>query len=97
MTLKLGTVLMTQGIAAKVKDNIRFNDFVMRSLARHKFCDWGDLCKEDAEMNNEAIRAEEDGAPTDRIISAYDSPDGRIWIITEYDRSYTTVLLPDEY
>ena len=61
-------------------------------IARHALGDWGDLCSEDKAANDEAL---ENGL---RILSAYKLRDGtRIWIITEADRSVTTVLLPEEY
>lgn len=61
-------------------------------LNRHRRGDWGDVCPEDAAMNNSATV---DGC---RILSAYDTKAGtRIWIITEADRSSTTILLPEEY
>lgn len=61
-------------------------------LARHAQGDWGDVCSEDAQANETALR--EGG----RLLSAYKLPDGeRIWILTEADRSATTVLLPAEY
>lgn len=61
-------------------------------IARHARGDWGELDREDAEANRRAV---EMGT---RILSAYVVPGGtRIWIITEADRSATTVLLPDEY
>ena len=50
---------------------------------------------EDAQLNNEALTF-----GSDRLFSVYnpaDHPDWRIWIITEWDRSVTTVLFPDEY
>lgn len=62
-------------------------------LQRHFSGDWGDLCAQD--------KAENDFALTRalRIFSAYVLPRTRvkIWIITEADRSVTTLLLPDEY
>lgn len=62
------------------------------ALARHAAGDWGDLCDEDWHTNNEAPK---NGA---RLFSAYHSDDGvKFWIITEADRSVTTVLLPEEY
>jgi hypothetical protein len=65
-------------------------------LTRHFVGDWGDLCDDDKLANDEAL-AEGVG----RIFSAYDVPSGassvRVWIITEHDRSATTILLPDEY
>ena len=61
-------------------------------IARHIEGDWGDLCAEDKEANQAAL---ETGA---RILSAYTLPTKqRIWIITEADRSVTTLLLPNEY
>ena len=53
---------------------------------------WGDVSDADKRANYKAVK---DG---DRILSSYKSSDGlTFWIITEWDRSATTVLLPDEY
>ena len=61
-------------------------------LVRHIQGDWGNLCDEDKTSNDEALQ---EGL---RILSAYKLNDGvRIWIITECDRSVTTLLLPEEY
>ncbi|MGC9451671.1 MAG: hypothetical protein ACP5I4_09505 [Oceanipulchritudo sp.] len=60
-------------------------------LNRHARGDWGDVDAEDWQRNDASI---EDGS---RIISAYQTAAGRIWIITEADRAVTTVLLPREY
>ncbi len=60
-------------------------------LARHLAGDWGDLDAHDRRENERALRT---GA---RIFSAYETPAGRCWIITEADRSSTCVLLPSEY
>ena len=97
MTLKLGTVLMTQGISSRVKRDMKFNDFVSRCVVRHKCGDWGDLCEEDRRMNDEAIEAEREGGDTDRLFSAYETGIGKLYVITEWDRSTTTVLTPGEY
>ena len=65
---------------------------VRAGLARHSVGDWGDLCPEDKEANDDALRV---GA---RVLSAYHTEGGlKFWIITEADRSATTVLLPEEY
>lgn len=65
---------------------------VMAALRRHANQDWGDCCDEDAEANDQAVR---DGS---RILSVYrDRHGSTFWIITEADRSATTVLLPSEY
>lgn len=71
-----------------------FAMFVNRSFERYIRCDWGDTCAEDQKSNRYAI------AHGERILAEYkcpDHPDWRIWIITEWDRSATTILFPDEY
>lgn len=61
-------------------------------LARHRAGDWGDVGAEDRAANDRAVNEGE------RVLSAYPLPDGgRLWIITEADRSATTILLPDDY
>lgn len=61
-------------------------------LTRHVSSDWGDLCAEDKQLNDQALT---DGS---RILSAYRTTKGtKFWIITEADRSVTTLLLPEEY
>ena len=61
-------------------------------LRRHQYGDWGDLGKEDKAENDFSV------ANRLRILSAYHTPDGKkFWIITEADRSATTILLPSEY
>lgn len=61
-------------------------------VQRHVTGDWGDLSAEDKELNERAIEKAE------RILSAYTLPDGeRLYIITEWDRSVTTILLVSEY
>ena len=65
---------------------------LIEALTRHKTGDWGEICVEDWQINDEAL---EKGF---RILSSYTSTKGvKFWIITEHDRSVTTVLLPDEY
>jgi len=61
-------------------------------IKRHANGDWGDVCDEDRAENELSLR---EGF---RLLSAYHLPDGcKIWIITEADRSATTILLPEEY
>ena len=64
---------------------------VLTGLRRHASGDWGDLCPEDALANDEALHQ------GGRLLSAYGHGDHRFWIITEADRSVTTVLLPEDY
>ena len=67
-------------------------DEIFAALRRHQSCDWGDLCPKDKWSNDRAVREGE------RLLSVYLSEDGiKFWIITEADRSVTTVLLPEDY
>lgn len=61
-------------------------------LTRHLRGDWGELTKDDREQNELALEA---GL---RVLSCYSLNENvRVWVITEWDRSVTTVLLPDKY
>ena len=65
---------------------------VSYGLSRHTRYDWGDICKSDWELNDQALI---DG---DRIVSVYhDINNEKFYIITEADRSATTILLPEDY
>lgn len=66
-------------------------DFLMRCLERHANQDWGDLCAEDKRENDLAVKHGR------RVLSAYELRGDKLWIITEADRSVTTLLTPDEY
>ena len=91
-TFKMGRLLMTRGVNDQVADNEAFAKFVTESLARHAKGDWGDLCDEDKKENELSLK---EGF---RLLSAYETERlPKIWIITEADRSVTTILFPDEY
>jgi hypothetical protein len=61
-------------------------------LLRHSAGDWGAVCAEDWEANENALTH---GL---RLLSVYTAPDGAtVWVITEADRASTTILLPSEY
>ena len=85
----LGQVILTSGANALMSEGkIDVNNLINRHISG----DWGDMCEEDIESNNDAI------IHGDRILSSYlTSSSQKVWIITEYDRSVTTILLPDEY
>jgi len=83
----LGDVVATPGIAAFIEDGLLVDLY----LTRHNSGDWGDVPADDARANTDGVEA------GDRLLSAYETPLGRIWIITEADRHSTCVLLPDEY
>ena len=61
-------------------------------LRRHMSCDWGEVSEEDAQENEFSL------SEGFRLLSAYQTGKGqKLWIITEADRSATTILLPSEY
>jgi hypothetical protein len=84
----LGQLYFTRGVL----DTFGNSGAVFVGLARHAAGDWGEVWEEDRHLNEAALI---DG---ERLLSIYAAEDGtRFWIITEADRSATTVLLPDEY
>lgn len=89
----LGQLVFTRGVNDKIISDKSFNDFVWASLNRHAQADWGDMPPEDKRENERCLKSGEC-----RLFSAYDRyPLPKIWIITEWDRSVTTVLFPSEY
>ena len=85
-----GQVVMTTGVDELVRQG-RLNPTPY--LRRHLHGDWGDLSGDDRRLNDAALASGED-----RLFSSYQvMPDLKLWIITEWDRSVTTLLLPSEY
>ena len=84
----LGQVVATPGAIEALAE---VNCLPITLLNRHQCGDWGDLCDEDKTANNEAL------GNWDRLFSAYIIQDVKFWVITEADRSVTTILLPEEY
>jgi hypothetical protein len=94
MKFSTGQVVWTRYINDCITDSAPFAEFVMESLKRHCAGDWGELDVEDKRANDLALQ--EGG----RLFSAYIKKGPKIWkvwIITEADRSVTTVLFPKEY
>ena len=92
---EIGKLTMTASIAERSYDSDeRFSSFVISSFERYLKCDWGDMSEEDKKANDEAVKYGDS-----RILAAYVYPQTgeKIWIITEADRSYTTILFPEEY
>jgi hypothetical protein len=85
----LGRVLATPGALEALK---QAGQTPLQFLTRHQAGDWGDVCPEDARENELSLKH------GFRLLSAYTLNTGRkLWIITEADRSATTLLLPEEY
>jgi len=88
----LGRLLVTRGVNDLVAERTDFAKFVTESLNRHRKGDWGDLGDEDRNENELSLKAGY------RLFSAYEAEGlPKIWIITEADRSATTILFPNEY
>ena len=86
---ELGQIVATPGALAAIK---KAGQQPGEFLTRHINRDWGDLDEEDRKENEYSL---EQGF---RLLSAYKTNAGdRLWIITEADRSVTTLLLPEEY
>jgi hypothetical protein len=85
----LGRIVATPGALSLLE---RHGMSPMLLISRHVGGDWGSLDPEDEAANNEAISG------NDRLLSNYPiDGDDRVWVITERDRSVTTLLLPGEY
>jgi hypothetical protein len=87
--LKLGQVVATPNALRALEEA---NQVPEEFLARHAAGDWGEVGSEDWQENELSVR---EGF---RVLSSYTLSTGtKIWIITEADRSATTVLLPEDY
>lgn len=85
----LGHLLITPGAQTLLKAMALPS---LTFLNRHCYGDWGDISADDFQANQNAL------IEGSRLLSAYDLGDEhRLWIITEADRSTTTLLLPEEY
>lgn len=89
IAVELGAIVATPGALRALEEAGQGS---WEFLARHAAGDWGEVGPEDREENELSVR---EGF---RVLSAYTLKTGvKIWIITEADRSATTVLLPEEY
>ena len=91
MKFELGEVVVTNGIEEKMIQDQDFADFVNKSLYRYTDGDWGNLDKLDRKSNDEALVEHQ------RLFGSYDYKGETVWFITEWDRSVTTILFPQEY
>ena len=96
-SFSMGQVVATSSISSLISTDLSFHTFIYTSLMRHEEGDWGEVSKEDQISNELAL------ASGLRLFSVYECSSAhavhgdRIWVITEADRSVTTVLWPGEY
>lgn len=82
----------TKSISERCKCDKKFHAAVQNCLKRYYSGDWGDIERSDKHLNDLAVVNK-----NDRIFAEYDIGCRRIFIITEEDLSYTTVLFSSEY
>lgn len=86
---KTGRLLSTPGALDAMNEA---QQSPMDFVSRHIYGDWGEVCAEDQQTNEEALEHNL------RLLSAYRTRNAvKLWVITEADRSATTILLPEEY
>lgn len=89
ISFELGSLYITLGAIEALRES---NQHPQEFLQRHQCGDWGELSEEDKRENELSLKHDF------RILSAYRTAKGaRLWVITEADRSATTILLPEEY
>lgn len=91
MAVKTGIMYMTRSVSETIANSEKFAIEVFECMRRYSNNDWGELCAEDKQLNDEAL------IYNDRILAKYETSEGDIYIITEWDRSATTILFTDEY
>lgn len=85
----LGQTIATPGALQAINES---GEHPAQFLYRHRACDWGEVSPEDWQVNDLAL------STGGRLLSAYRTSTGtKLWILTEADRSATTILLPEDY
>lgn len=89
--MEYGRVCMTRHIMDAIVEDGEFHSSVMNMIFRYVSGDWGEMCETDKRLNDNAVKC------GDRVLASYDSKKGKVYIITEWDRSATTILFANEY
>jgi len=91
----IGRLVATQGVANLMQEEPGFERFAKDAFRRYLNADWGEMCESDKQQNDMAVIHKDN-----RIFASYENaahPGWKLWIITEYDHSATTLLFPSEY
>jgi hypothetical protein len=91
MKFELGHLVITSAAAEWLEERAGRADAVNSCIGRHADGDWGGVSDDDFKANDDAV------ASGDRLLSSYGVDGATLWIITEADRSATTVLFPEDY
>ena len=92
MYWNIDRIVMTRGINEEMSNDENFEKEVLKAFSRYLKKDWGEMCEEDKQMNDEAV-----SSGNNRILASYETSKGNIYIITEHDGSATTILFANEY
>jgi hypothetical protein len=90
----MGRTVATRAVAARMAEDLMFAQFATKCLVRHASGHWGNLGDEDKAANEKAL------SESLRLFSSYwfrGNEEDKLWVITEHDRSYTTLLFPSDY
>jgi hypothetical protein len=87
-----GQIITTMTIANAMEESGTFRKKIHECLNSYLNCNWGDLSENDKKLNDIAVKEN-----NDRIFAAYETTKGKIYVITEIDRSVTTILFANEY
>lgn len=90
--MKKGNTVATRRVANKIAENKTFALQVTLAMQIYKKGNWGKISDADKEMNDQNAKS-----GSGSLMGAYMTCEGKIWIMTEHDRSVTTILFPDEY
>lgn len=88
---RTGEIFRTCGIDYAVEQDANYLNELISCVEKYLTGNWGDLCDDDKQANEDALKYGE------RILGAYKTSQGKIYIITERDRSATTILFASEY
>lgn len=84
-------IYQTSGIVDAIGNDGFFAGEIAMALSKFLGNDWGDTCASDKKLNEKAL------CNGDRIVALYNTSKGRVFIITESDRTITTILFGYEY
>lgn len=90
---ELGQIVVTNSVDTRIKEDKTFEKFVQMSLGRYANCDWGDTCKEDSKLNDNALKED------DRLFAVYKykKTGEEILMATEWNRHTTAVMFADDF
>lgn len=88
--IELGRIIYTVALLDSIKE-LKFNKEVKEAFNRYLNCDWSEMSESEMNANNKAMKEKEG------IFACYNTSKGNIYIITEWNRSCTTILFSYEY